>query len=253
MASCTALVPFSHASPFTDALRLPERQIAIGARTFLITQAWAPDGRGGTGRGEEAAGMGFGGSVYGCSIALAHHLCVARPELIRGRAVLELGAGLALASLAAAAHGAARVVATDGDGAVVALAAAAAARNGVAEGPSFSVRRLRWGVPGDAVAGMEVVVAADVVAAPYARSLRALADTVELLLPPAGGAGGSGGGVFVLAYQRRGAEERAFFSDMDARGWAREEVGRDALLGDFREAQPGAQPVQIFVFQRRAI
>ena len=83
MASCTALVPFSHASPFTDALRLPERQIAIGARTFLITQAWAPDGRGGTGRGEEAAGMGFGGSVYGCSIALAHHLCVARPELIR--------------------------------------------------------------------------------------------------------------------------------------------------------------------------
>lgn len=242
----TALVPFSHASPFADALRLPERLITIGGRSFTLRQAWAPGGRGGTGRGDGAQAMGFGASVYACALVLAHHVCVAAPALIRGRSVVELGAGLALASLAAAAHGAARVVATDGDPEVLALAAAAAARNGVAEGPAFSVRRLRWGAADDVEAGADTVLAADVVAAPYAQSLRALADTVELLLPPAAG----GGGVFVLAYQRRGAEEDAFFADMERRQWVREEVARDELLADFREPQRGAQPVRVFVFRR---
>ena len=244
---CTALVPFSHASPFSDPLQHPERVITIGARTFTITQAWAPDGRGGTGHGDSAH-MGFGAAIYGSSIALAHHLSVARPSLIRGRRVLELGAGLALASLAAVAHGAAAVTATDGDAAVVALARAAAARNGVVEGPAFAVRLLRWGEPADAGAAgaVDVVVAADVVAAPYARSLPALAATVGLLLP-------SPGGVFVLAYQRRGSEEGAFFEDMAARGWGCEEVPREELLQDFREPQRGAQPVQLFVFERGGV
>ena len=243
--SSTALVPFSHASPFTDLLQLPERRITVGARTFTIAQAWAPDGRGGTGSGA-ASHMGFGGSIYGSSIALAHHRGVACPSLIRGRRVLELGAGLALASLAAAAHGAAAVTAPDGDAAVVARARAAAARNGGAEGATCSVRQRRWGEPADAAAtgAVDVVVAADVVAAPYARSLPALAATVGLLLPA------PGSGVFVLAYQRRGSEEGAFFEDMAARGWGCTEVPREELLADFREPQRGAQPLQLFVFSK---
>ena len=56
-----------------------------------------------------------GAGVWECSEVLSAYLA-ARPELCRGRRVLELGAGCGLCSMVASLGGAARVVATDGDG-----------------------------------------------------------------------------------------------------------------------------------------
>ena len=78
-----ALVPFSLASPFADPLRLPSRRISIGCHTFCFRQAWAPDGRGGTGNAATGE-YGFGASIYPAAICLAHHLIVAAPHLVAG-------------------------------------------------------------------------------------------------------------------------------------------------------------------------
>jgi predicted nicotinamide N-methyase len=53
-----------------------------------------------------------GGSVWFAGYALARYI-LDHPETVRGKAVLELGAGCGLVSLAAAMAGARRVVATD--------------------------------------------------------------------------------------------------------------------------------------------
>ena len=60
-----------------------------------------------------------GAGVWECSEVLSAYLA-ARPELCRGRRVLELGAGCGLCSMVASLGGAARVVATDGDAGAVA-------------------------------------------------------------------------------------------------------------------------------------
>ena len=55
---------------------------------------------------------GFGGSVWGCSIALAIRL-MREPQLVRGRRVLELGSGTGLAGIASAMAGARSVTLSD--------------------------------------------------------------------------------------------------------------------------------------------
>jgi SAM-dependent methyltransferase len=122
---CTALVPFTLASPFGAALQAAERLIPLGGRTYSIAQRYKPDGRGGT-------QLGFGASVYNCSILLAAYLLDNAAPLVHGNTVLELGAGLGLVSIVAAASTEASiVVCTDGDADVVSLAAENALRNGV--------------------------------------------------------------------------------------------------------------------------
>lgn len=93
---------------------------------------------------------------------------------VTGRAVLELGAGLGLVSLAAARAGAASVLATDWDADAVSYAAENARRNGLA----VEVRLLDWRTPPDDLRA-DVVVAADVLyerrnAGPIAAALAAL-------------------------------------------------------------------------------
>ena len=68
--------------------------------------------------------------ALGSSRTMAKYLC-ANPDLINGRAVLELGAGDGLSSLLAAALGAAHVVATDSDPYAVSAMALAIAHNGL--------------------------------------------------------------------------------------------------------------------------
>ena len=143
--------------------------------------------------------------------------------------------------MVAARAGAASVVCTDGDAGVVAWAAEGAARNGV--GPAFRAARLLWGNEADeaAAGACAVLVAADVAAVPYAPALAALVGTVGRLAGP--------GVPFVLAYQRRGAEEAQFFHLMAAAGWSRTEVPRRRLHPDFVAAGCAAQ-VRLFIFTR---
>ncbi|CAM9756612.1 unnamed protein product [Scytosiphon promiscuus] len=78
-----ALVPFSHASPFTDQLKLRERLFTIDGHLLRIQQAWKGDGKGGT-------EIGFGASVYPAAYVLAEYL-ERHPYLVRGKRVIELG------------------------------------------------------------------------------------------------------------------------------------------------------------------
>jgi len=93
--------------------------------------------------------------LWPSGVALAH---VVESLDLRGRRVIELGAGLGLPSLAAALGGA-DVLATDWAGDAVALLRANAARNAVA----LRVERVRWDEPEPIVreAPWEVVLGAD--------------------------------------------------------------------------------------------
>ena len=92
--------------------------------------------------------------LWPSGVALAAH--VGRRDL-RGRRVLELGAGLGLPSLAAALRGA-DVLATDWAEDAVALLQANAERNGVA----LRVEVARWDDPARFGSGWDLVLAADV-------------------------------------------------------------------------------------------
>ncbi|CAM9344878.1 unnamed protein product [Choristocarpus tenellus] len=102
-----ALVPFSYASPFTDQLRLRKRFFTIGDKFLTIKQLWKNDGKGGS-------SIGFGASVYPAAYVIAEYL-ERHPELIKGKKVIELGAGTGFLGIAAAVLGASEVCITDGD------------------------------------------------------------------------------------------------------------------------------------------
>ena len=92
--------------------------------------------------------------LWPSGVALAEH--VATRDL-RGRRVLELGAGLGVPSLAAALRGA-DVLATDWAEDAVALLAANAARNAI----TLRAETARWDDPAAFGAGWDLVLAADV-------------------------------------------------------------------------------------------
>lgn len=226
----TAIVPYSLASPFADALKLPSRTVALGGHTWTLTQHYAPDGRGGT-------ALGFGASVYGGSVVLAHYVLTHGAEFGGGVAVIELGAGLSLGSMAVAAVGG-RPVATDDDELVVGYARANLDANGCGGVPAL---RLLWGDADDAARVLEVaaaavpggkvaaVIAADVVAAPYAEHFPGLVATLTALC------GATGGAPFLLVYQRRHGDELDFFQLMAAAGFTATQLPpEEAVHPDFR-------------------
>ena len=207
----TALVVFNPNSPFCDPLTLPSRSVTLAAQTVTITQHYAADGRGGT-------TTGFGASVYPCAIALSHFVANTRAgtTLVRGKRVLELGTGLGLGAIAAHLGGAACVCATDGDAGSVSYATANVTVNDILDS-NVACAVLRWG-DSDALARLQAahgpfdcVVAADIVAAPYAAALLSLVATLTSVC---------GVGVpFLLVHQRRSEEEEVFFSGMAAAGF----------------------------------
>lgn len=83
--------------------------------------------------------------VWRGALLLADFL-LARPDLLRGAAVLDLGAGCGLTSVAAARAGARTVFCTDAHEPSLRNALQNAADNGAAE--SVRVRRLEWGARG---------------------------------------------------------------------------------------------------------
>lgn len=162
-----------------------------------IRQNWGEDGRGGT-------DLGFGSAAFPAAVALALYLenplhgPAAEREgaaracgctYVSGRTVLELGCGVGLTSMAAAALGALAVVATDGDDGVLELTRDNVTRNaagwnrGRTEGSALDatvtplrVAKLLWGAGAADVLhrelqrhhGVDLVLAADVAALPYA-------------------------------------------------------------------------------------
>jgi predicted nicotinamide N-methyase len=91
--------------------------------------------------------------LWPSGLALARHVC---GRQVRGLRVLELGCGLAVPSLAAAAGGA-RVVATDWSRDAVALVRRNAERNGV----ELDARACSWAAP-PPLGELDLVLAADV-------------------------------------------------------------------------------------------
>jgi predicted nicotinamide N-methyase len=92
--------------------------------------------------------------LWPSGVALAEHVAA---RALRGRRVVELGAGLGLPSLAAALRGA-TVLATDWAEDAVALLAANAARNGI----PLNAEVVRWDEPERFGTGWDLVLAADV-------------------------------------------------------------------------------------------
>lgn len=104
--SCTDLVVFNLASPFSDKLSAQERIYDFDGKIIKVRQNWKPDGKGGS-------KIGFGCSVYDGCFVLLHYLRT-HPYLLRNRAVLELGCGTGFVSIVASMLGAGLVLCTDG-------------------------------------------------------------------------------------------------------------------------------------------
>lgn len=129
-----------------------------------------------------------------------------RPELVRGKRVLELGAGTGICSITAAKLGAARCVATDGDAEVVALldknvqvndAQAQVSAHSLFWGDAASTGALLSEVP-DAFRSADVVLAGDVLY--KSELLPLLFTTVAQVLSEASEREGGGKPAFVLCH-----------------------------------------------------
>eukprot|EP01062_Namystynia_karyoxenos_P054550 TRINITY_DN44991_c0_g1_i1.p2 TRINITY_DN44991_c0_g1~~TRINITY_DN44991_c0_g1_i1.p2 ORF type:complete len:280 (+),score=78.87 TRINITY_DN44991_c0_g1_i1:72-842(+) len=187
----TGLVPYVHPS-LVLATRLPGlRQLSArwlrysfpNAGKVLIRQRF------------REGGAGTGSGVWSASRLLAAHLD-AHPGLVRGREVVELGAGLGLPSVVAARLGAARVLATDGEEAVTEMLGDTLRRSRLSPSGARAAL-LRWDSDEDRArvlrelpcGGAEVVLAADVVYAgsrpswgPLLAALRYIASDRALVL-----------------------------------------------------------------------
>jgi len=97
----------------------------------------------------------------------------------------------------------------------------------------------------------DVILAADVVAGPYAAAIPSLIHTVETLLLPSPSS--LRVPTFMLAYQRRdGESEATFFSAMESRGWDCALVPRKELHHDFREMSGDTlRPLRLYAFTKR--
>ena len=135
--------------------------------------------------------------LWPLSLTLCRWLC-AHPEIVRGKRVVELGAGFGALGLVCAALGAARVVLTDMPDALPLLEAVAAANPQLA----VAVAPCTWGVDADvrrlvADGRFDVVLAADVVYKQAAAVQESLAATQAALLAENGEA--------IVGYEFRGS------------------------------------------------
>ena len=168
------------------------------------------------------------GAVWKGGELLAREL-LARPELVRGLRVVEMGTGTGIVGLAAAAAGAREVLLTDQSLDV----ATATLRMNPTLADRVLLRKLRWGdhVGGSALSPpFEVIIAADVIHPQNAAALVPLLSSVGTLV---GASGGSRYPFVLLSYVERSDElTRALataLSDLPAR-CRRRPLGRRAWL-----------------------
>ncbi|DBA04426.1 TPA: hypothetical protein N0F65_010022 [Lagenidium giganteum] len=217
-----ALVPFTYANPFHDALRDEQRLFFIADRRVVISQGWKDDGKGGT-------AIGFGASVYDAAICLSLYLD-AHPDLVHGKRVIELGCGPGLVGIAAGCVGAAHVCITDGDPASVALTQRNVEQNDLTE-DQCSVREYLWGTNTAAVddaAPYDVILGADIIACPYADAFDALLKSFVAL--------SNANTRLLLAYKRRSGSEQRFFAKFRSK-FVIEQIDASNLHADFQHGE----------------
>lgn len=161
-----------------------ERDVQIGSPrkpTMRVVQAFGAIA--GAVRDAKDAGDRTGGQVWPGGVAVARYLA-RTPEIVRGKAVIELGAGTGIGGLSAAWAGARLVALTDGSPAVL---DSVTRRNAAANAPPRSrvtVGRLRWGYDSDLQHWVskqwDIVLAAEVGYERY--TLDALLLTINRLL-----------------------------------------------------------------------
>ena len=166
--------------------------------------------------------------VWPVSVALARFVA-ARLDSVKGRRVVEVGAGTALAGLAAARSDAVSVVLTDGSDVIIRLLERALASSNVTatlKAP-ISARKLLWGdrASFDGIGCCDVVLGADVVCWP--RLVEPLLQTVRALLR------GSADGVFYCGFVSRSQlTERLFFEQSKRFGFDIREHTLESFLPD---------------------
>jgi predicted nicotinamide N-methyase len=161
--------------------------------------------------GDPEQNLPYWAELWPSGIALAGAIA-ARPELVRGRQVLELGCGLGVTAIAALAAGADLTVTDYADDALT-LARFNCLR---ATGRAPAALRVNWRAPDEAfqdlvAAGFPVVLAADVLY--EARDVAPLAGLAGRIVAP--------GGLLWLAEPGRRPALR-FLTEMRAAGWAEE-------------------------------
>lgn len=152
---------------------------------------------------EDRSSAPYGLALWPASIVLAHEL-ISRAAELRGRRVLELGAGTGLSGIVAATYGA-HVVQTDRLEAALTIGRLNAERNGV---PAIEYRLADWTAWTD-TARYDVILGADVIYAP--RLQPALRTIFETNLAP--------GGRLLLGDPFRSASIRMLES-MEQEGWS---------------------------------
>ena len=166
--------------------------------------------------------------VWPVSVALARFVA-ARLDSLKGRRVVEVGAGTALAGLAAARADCASVCLTDGSDVIMQLLERALASSNVTatlKAPT-SAQKLLWGdrASFDGLGGCDVVLGADVVCWP--RLVEPLLQTVRALLR------GSADGVFYCGFVSRSQlTERLFFEKSGRFGFVIREHTLESFLPD---------------------
>ena len=152
------------------------REVEIGGRMWRVETV--EDQGALLAASEGRAQFPFGLMLWESAVALAAEFA-ARPEWVRGRSVLELGCGVGLAGVVAAALSA-RVVQTDHDPAALEAARRTGELNGVRD---VRVEAADWHAWNDAAA-FDLIIAADVI---YdAADHQALLDVMDRALAPGG-------------------------------------------------------------------
>jgi predicted nicotinamide N-methyase len=230
-----------------DGLREGSRHFTMANRELEIHQGYKADTKGGT-------AIGFGASVYNGAVVLSSYI-ESFPDTVINKNCIELGCGPGLVGIVACALGASKTVVTDGDMISVDLAAENIIQNCTTKEVhrgKIMARKLYWGDDNDIQAckaaftttgveveedtnNIDVVLAADVVALPYAAAYDALYGTFTRLC--------SSSTVIYLCYQRRHHSESAFFDKL-RQSFTVTEVPLEHLHADFQG--PSVNPVKIF-------
>lgn len=244
-----ALVPYvSSKTQFVEAAKREKRSYYVGGRIYTIKQRW----------NEGDTRLGFGGAVFDSAVVLSHLLMSRkyRKEVVEADRVVELGCGLGLSSIVAAAIRKKCVIATDGDPDLFDLVLENAKNNLDAVAfASFQTKRLLWGSKTDADAVMKkecsfsekttrtLVIGSDIVACPYAKALPALVETLRYLLQNGGSAKA------IIAYKPRLRSEDVFFEEARKHfdvSW----VSQSDIHRDYR-SRTGAEEIKVFELSLR--
>jgi len=180
---------------------------ALPGRLSLEQLPSASKGRSAARGSEDTTGF----FVWPAARALASHLA-AQPQLVRGRRVVELGAGAGLVGLAAAALGAAEVVLTDLAGTMPLLERNVDLNSSLCCGRARAVE-LRWGArkgSGADLSGFDLVLGCELIYRLGAETYDALVQSMVRL------SGASGTCLFVVECRDGMVDDMEFFERVNA-------------------------------------